>query len=233
MASGEQKFLSQKARRTGLPVAGVLEALAAALKTHPAAVVVAPPGSGKTTLVPLFLADRAQAEVAARVIVLEPRRLAARAAAVRMAELAGTTLGGLVGLRARLDTRVSAATRVEVVTEGVFTRMILDDPSLEGVGAVVFDEFHERSLDADLALALARDAQSALRADLRLVVMSATLDTQAIVTGLGAPPVERQELQRVAGRGRLGAGQDPGRPQHQRDERRVLIERHRPQPGHA
>ena len=123
--------------------------------------LVAPPGAGKTTRVPLALLDEPWA-TAASIIVLEPRRLAARAAAARMAATLGEKVGETIGLRVRLQSLVSARTRIEVVTEGVFARMILDDPALEGVAAVLFDEFHERSLDADLGLALALDAQEAL-----------------------------------------------------------------------
>lgn len=171
-----------------LPITEKLAALAAALKTGNRAVLSAPPGAGKTTLVPLHLLDQPWREDG-RIILLEPRRLAARAAASRMASLLGEAVGGTVGYRMRLDNRISARTRIEVVTEGVFVRMILDDPELQGVAAVLFDEFHERSLDADLGLALALDAQSALRPDLRILVMSATLDVERIASLLSGPPV--------------------------------------------
>ncbi len=153
--------------------------------------LVAPPGAGKTTRVPLALLDRPW--MRGKILMLEPRRLAARAAAERMAATLGEALGGTIGLRARFDTAVSRDSRIEVVTEGVFTRMVLDDPELAGVSAVIFDEFHERSLDADLGLALALDVAGALRPDLRLLVMSATLDG-ARVAGLldGAPIIESQ-----------------------------------------
>ncbi len=167
---------------TDLPIETALPPLMQALEASGAAVLVAPPGAGKTTRVPLALLG-ASWRGDNRIIVLEPRRIAARAAALRMAETLNEKLGGTVGLRARLDTRVSKATRVEVVTEGVFTRMILADPELDGVAAVLFDEFHERSVDADLGLALALDARAGLRPDLRLVVMSATL-AGAEVAGL-------------------------------------------------
>lgn len=170
-----------------LPVDEALPALRAALAQRNAAVLVAPPGAGKTTRVPLVL--REEAWCGGRIILLEPRRLAARAAAARMAAMLGEAVGETVGLRVRLETRVSRRTRIEVVTEGVFTRMILDDPSLEGVSAVLFDEFHERSLDADLGLALAIDAQEGLREDLRLLVMSATLDGARVAALLGDAPV--------------------------------------------
>lgn len=162
-----------------LPVTEVLPALSRALTSGTRAVLAAPPGAGKTTLVPLYLLD-APWRGDGRIILLEPRRLAARAAAGRMAELLGETVGETVGYRMRLESRISSKTRIEVVTEGVFARMIIDDPELSGVSAVLFDEFHERSLDADLGLALALDAQSALREDLRILVMSATLDVARV-----------------------------------------------------
>jgi len=175
-----------------LPIENVLPALKAALLASDATVLVAPPGAGKTTAVPLALLDEPWV-LGRKIIVLEPRRLAARAAASRMAANLSESVGETVGFRVRLQSKVSARTRIEVVTEGVFTRMILDDPGLDGVAAVLFDEFHERSLDADLGLAFARDVQSVLRDDLRLLVMSATLDGARISALLGdAPVVESQ-----------------------------------------
>jgi ATP-dependent helicase HrpB len=175
-----------------LPIHEALPRLKLALQAREAAVLVAPPGAGKTTVVPLELVREPWAQ-GARIIMLEPRRLAARAAAERMAQTLGETPGQSVGFRIRGQSKVSSRTRVEVVTEGVFTRMILDDPGLEGVAAVVFDEFHERSLDADLGLALARDSQTLLRPELRILVMSATLDGARISALLGeAPVVESQ-----------------------------------------
>ena len=168
-----------------LPIDDALPRLTEALRAGSAAVVVAPPGAGKTTRVPLVLAQEPWA-AAKKIIVLEPRRLAARAAAARMAATLDEAVGATVGYRVRFGSKISRATRIEVVTEGVFTRMVLDDPSLDGVGAVLFDEFHERSLDADLGLALARDLQQGLREELKLLVMSATID--------GAPrPIVRVE----------------------------------------
>ena len=171
-----------------LPVDAVVPDLLAALDDPGAAVLQAPPGSGKTTRVPLALLE-ASWLAGRRVIVLEPRRVAARAAARRMAATLGEELGGRVGYRVRQDRVSSAATRIEVVTEGVLTRMLQADPSLADVGVVVFDEFHERSITADLGLALSLDARAALRPDLRVVVMSATLDTAPVARLLGAAPV--------------------------------------------
>jgi ATP-dependent helicase HrpB len=171
-----------------LPIDAVLPDLTAQLRENNTAVLVAPPGAGKTTRVPLALARQAWA-AGKRILVLEPRRLAARAAAGYMARLLGERVGRKVGLRVRFGSSVSRETAIEVITEGIFTRMILDDPALEGVAAVLFDEFHERSLDADLGLALARDAQQGLRDDLKLLVMSATIDGARVAALLGGAPV--------------------------------------------
>ncbi len=174
-----------------LPIDEILAELQGKLLERRNLVVVAPPGAGKTTRVPLALLH-APWRGDNKIILLEPRRLAARAAAARMAVSLGEAVGETVGLRMRLDSRISARTRIEVVTEGVFARMILDDPELSGVAGVLFDEFHERSLDADLGLALALDVQGALREDLRLVVMSATLDGARVGALMGddTPVVE-------------------------------------------
>jgi ATP-dependent helicase HrpB len=169
---------------TPLPIEAVLPALRDALAAGSAAVLQAPPGAGKTTLVPPALLEEDWVQ-GRRILVLEPRRLATRAAARRMAALRGEEVGETIGYRMRLDTRVGPRTRIEVVTEGVLARLIQSDPELKGIGAVLFDEFHERSLDADLGLALALDAQRALRPDLRLLVMSATLDGARIAALLG------------------------------------------------
>jgi ATP-dependent helicase HrpB len=177
---------------TPLPIDEALPRLTAALNANNAAVLVAPPGAGKTTRVPLVLLDEPWAGTK-KILVLEPRRLAARAAASRMASTLGEPVGETVGLRVRFGSKVSKRTRIEVVTEGVFTRLVLDDPSLEGVAAVLFDEFHERSLDADLGLALARDAQAGLREDLKILVMSATLDGARVAALLGDAPVVGSE----------------------------------------
>lgn len=171
-----------------LPVTAALPALTRALAERSSAVLVAPPGAGKTTLVPLALLDQPW-RGDSRILVLEPRRLAARAAARRMAELLGEEPGGTVGYAMRMESRQSARTRILVVTEGILARMILDDPELPGVAAVLFDEFHERSLDGDFGLALALDVQGALRPDLRLLVMSATLDGARVAALLGGAEV--------------------------------------------
>src|SRR5512135_2568573 len=177
---------------TQLPIDEALSRLTAALRASNAAVLVAPPGAGKTTRGPLVLLDEPWAKDK-KILVLEPRRLAARAAASRMAATLGEQVGEAVGLRVRFGSKISKRTRIEVVTEGVFTRLVLDDPSLDGIAAVLFDEFHERSLDADLGLALARDAQQGLRDDLRLLVMSATIDGARIAALLGDAPVIASE----------------------------------------
>ena len=171
-----------------LPIDAVLPQLEATLAARNVAVLVAPPGAGKSTRVPLVLADAPWAR-GKKIIMLEPRRLAARAAAARMAATLDEEVGASVGYRVRFAAKVSRATRIEVVTEGVFTRRVLEDPALEGVAALLFDEFHERSLDADLGLALARDVQRGLREDLRLVVMSATLDGARVARLLDDAPV--------------------------------------------
>jgi len=175
-----------------LPIHEVLDRLIAAVRDHPAVVLGAPPGAGKTTGVPLALLD-SQIGEAGTILVLEPRRLAARAAAERMADMRGEPVGETVGYRTRLQSRVGPKTRIEVITEGIFTRRIIADPGLEGVAAVLFDEFHERSLDADLGLALARQTQELLRPDLKLVVMSATLNVASMVRVLDGPPVIEAE----------------------------------------
>ena len=177
---------------TALPIDAVLGDLSVALRARPNAVLVAPPGAGKTTRVPLALLDEPWTKDG-KLIVLEPRRLAARGAANRMAQTLGERVGDTVGLRVRLGSKIGPKTRIEVVTEGVFARMILDDPALDGAAAVLFDEFHERSLDADFGLALALDAQGGLREDLRILVMSATLDGARVAKLLGDAPVIESE----------------------------------------
>lgn len=175
-----------------LPINAVLPEILATLVSSSGAVLVAPPGAGKTTGVPLALLDAPWLS-GKRMLLLEPRRIAARAAAARMAFLLGERVGETVGYRIRLESRVGPRTRIEVVTEGILTRRLQDDPGLEGVGAVLFDEFHERSLAADTGLALTLASRALLRADLRVLVMSATLDGDAVARLLGNTPVIRSE----------------------------------------
>jgi ATP-dependent helicase HrpB len=177
---------------SGLPIDAILPALLAALARGPSAVLQAPPGAGKSTVVPLALLDEPWAR-GKRILMLEPRRLAARAVAQRMSQTLGEPVGRTIGYRMRMDTRVSRDTRVEVVTEGVLTRMLQNDPALEGIAAVIFDEFHERSLQADLGLALVLDARENLTPDLRVLVMSATLDGEAVARLLGDAPIVTSE----------------------------------------
>ena len=177
-----------------LPINEALPALAEVLARRRSVLLEAPPGAGKSTIVPLFLRASPWLE-GQKILMLEPRRIAARAVAGRMAHLLGEAVGRSVGFRTRLETRVSRETRIEVVTEGILTRMLQEDSGLAGIGCVIFDEFHERSLNADLGLALCIESQQNLREDLRLVVMSATLDLEPIAKLLGDAPV-------VAARGR-------------------------------
>ncbi|HTV53162.1 MAG TPA: ATP-dependent helicase HrpB [Steroidobacteraceae bacterium] len=174
---------------SGLPIDGALPELREVLAHRTRAVLVAEPGAGKSTVVPLALLEEPWAQ-GKRLIVLEPRRLAARAVAQRMASTLGESLGQRVGLRMRLETRISRATRIEVVTEGVLTRLLQEDPALEGTAALLFDEFHERSLQADLGLALALDAQALLCPALRVLIMSATLDAPAVGAWLDAAVIQ-------------------------------------------
>jgi ATP-dependent helicase HrpB len=177
---------------TPLPIDAVLDDIARSLAAGNAAVLVAPPGAGKTTRVPLALLDASWLK-GKKIIMLEPRRIAARASAERMAKTLGERVGDTVGYRVRFGSKISRNTRIEVVTEGIFSRQILDDPELTGVAAVLFDEFHERSLDADMGLALARDAQVGLREDLRILVMSATIDGARVARLIGDAPVIASE----------------------------------------
>ena len=174
--------------RSGLPISEALPELRRALAEHSSAVLTAPPGAGKSTVVPLALLGEPWV-AGKKILMLEPRRLAARAVALRMAQTLGETVGRTVGYRMRLDTRVSRDTRIEVVTEGVLTRMLQSDPALEGVAAVLFDEYHERSLQADLGLALALDARENVTPDLKILVMSATLEGAAVSRLLSDAPL--------------------------------------------
>lgn len=178
--------------KTGLPVVDILKDVASALENSPTAILEAAPGAGKTTLVPLYLLQKGLVG-SQKVIMLEPRRLAARAAARRMADLLGEDVGKTVGYRVRLDSKVSHQTRIEVVTEGILTRRLQSDPELAGVGLIIFDEFHERSLQTDLGLALARQVQEVLRADLKLLLMSATIEGERLSNALSGAPVIKSE----------------------------------------
>jgi ATP-dependent helicase HrpB len=175
-----------------LPIEPILPAIADAIARGPSLVVQAPPGAGKTTTVPLALLDSDWLE-GRSIVMLEPRRLATRAAAFRLAELHGDSVGETVGYRMRGDTRVGRRTRIEVVTEGILTRRLQNDPTLDDVGLLIFDEFHERSLDADLGLALALRTRALLREDLRIIAMSATLDGAAVARVLGDAPIITSE----------------------------------------
>lgn len=177
-----------------LPASQIAREVNKALAAHHALVVTAPPGAGKSTLLPLslLLGQDTWSEVPGKILMLEPRRLAARQIAERMAQMLGEPVGQTVGYRVRFDNKVSARTRVEVLTEGILTRMLVSDATLDGVSAVVFDEFHERSINSDLALALVRQAQEIIRPDLKIVVMSATIDAGYICQSLGAPLIESE-----------------------------------------
>jgi ATP-dependent helicase HrpB len=171
-----------------LPINEALPALDQALLERRSVLIEAPPGAGKSTIVPIALLQSPWLK-GQKILMLEPRRIAARAVAMRMSSLLGEPVGRTVGFRTRLETRVSGETRIEVVTEGILTRMLQEDSALEGLGCVIFDEFHERSLNADLGLALSIESQQTLREDLRLVVMSATLELKPLVRLLGSAPV--------------------------------------------
>ena len=194
---GKVEFLhalccSMPAVDSSLPIAAALPALRAQLAAQRLVVLKAPPGAGKSTVAPLALLDEPWLR-GQRILMLEPRRLAARTVAARMSSVMGESVGQTVGYRVRFDSRVGPRTRIEVLTEGILTRRLQGDPSLDGVGLVIFDEFHERSLHADLALALCRDVQGALRDDLRMLIMSATLDEAAMRAALGDVPIVAAE----------------------------------------
>lgn len=180
----------------GLPAMEIADEVNRLMAVHNSLVITAPPGAGKSTLLPLTIHEAVSDglfgndDKDSRVLVLEPRRLAARQIAERMAYMLGENVGETVGYRVRQDSRVGKNTRIEVITEGILSRMLISDPMLDGVSVVIFDEFHERNINSDVALALARESQKIVRPDLRIVIMSATIDTQAICSALSAPLVE-------------------------------------------
>ena len=173
-----------------LPASLIADDVNSALQTHHSLVITAPPGAGKSTLLPLtILSSLGEGE---KILMLEPRRLAARQIAERMAQILGETVGKTVGYRVRFESKVSKRTRIEVLTEGILTRMLVDDATLDGVSIIIFDEFHERSINSDLALALTRQAQEIIRPDLKIVIMSATIDACGICAALKAPLIESE-----------------------------------------
>ena len=177
----------QESQVKHLPAWEIAQEVNRQLAEHNALVVTAPPGAGKSTVLPLTILRSLPEQ--ARILMLEPRRIAARQIAARMASLLGEAVGETVGYRIRFERKVSRKTRIEVLTEGILTRMLVEDPTLEGVAVLIFDEFHERSIQTDLSLTLSREVQSVLRPDLKLVLMSATLDTEALCSALQAPCV--------------------------------------------
>jgi len=208
-------------RLPALPILAALPALRDALAARRVVVLEAPTGAGKSTVVPLALLEAAWLS-ADRIVMLEPRRVAARAVAERMAATTGEATGATVGYRTRSDTRVSPRTRIEVVTEGILTRMLQRDPSLEGIGCLIFDEFHERNLQADLGLALALDVQAQLRADLRILLMSATLDAAGLAQALGDAPVIRSPGRMFEVR-TIYVAASPGRPDDGLERRMAAV----------
>lgn len=176
---------------SSLPASQIATAVNEALTHNGSLVVTAPPGAGKSTLLPLTILA-ALGNNGGKVLMLEPRRLAARQIAERMAEMIDEPVGQTVGYRVRFESKVSKATRIEVLTEGILTRMLVDDATLDGVSVVIFDEFHERSINSDFALALTRQAQDIIRPDLKIVIMSATIDAGYICSALQAPLIESE-----------------------------------------
>ena len=215
-------------RRSGvLPASEIAERLNQTLATEGAAVVTAPPGAGKSTLLPLTM--MAGLDTGGKILMLEPRRLAARQIAERMASILGEDAGHTVGYRVRFETKVSKQTRIEVLTEGILTRMLVDDATLEGVDAVVFDEFHERSINSDLALALTRQTREIIRPDLKLVVMSATINTGELCRQLHAPLLESKG--RMYGVDIIHAQEDTSPQSAAMDTARAIIEAHNSHEG--
>lgn len=173
---------------SNLPAFSIADSINQTLRESANLVVTAPPGAGKSTLLPLTILEGMNGK--GKILMLEPRRLAARQIAERMASLISEPAGKTVGYRVRFENKVSAETRIEVLTEGILTRMLINDATLEGVDVIIFDEFHERSINSDLALALTLQAQNIIRPDLKIIIMSATIDTSAICQALHAPLIE-------------------------------------------
>lgn len=213
-----EKYIDQ------LPAGAIAADVNRQMLTAPCLVVTAPPGAGKSTLLPLTIMQATEG----RILMLEPRRLAARQIAERMAAMTGEAVGQTVGYRIRFETKVSAATRIEVLTEGILTRMLVDDPTLDGVSCVIFDEYHERSLTSDTALALVREVQHVLRPDLRILLMSATIDTTAICRALTAPLIESQGRMHDVG---ITYGEDADPYNIARDTARTIVKAHREHEG--
>ena len=180
--------------KVDLPITEVIEEVRTSLSDQETVIIHAPPGAGKSTLIPLALLEESWLN-GSKIIMLEPRRLAAKSIAMRLAELLGEKIGETVGYRIRFETKVSEKTRIEVVTEGILTRMLHSDSTLEGVGLVIFDEFHERSIHADVALALCRESQQIIRPDLKMLIMSATLNVELLTRKLGAPVISSKGRQ--------------------------------------
>ena len=223
-----QMTIQELIRRAGnLPAANIAEEVNMAMQTHAAVVITAPPGAGKSTLLPLTIA--AGNTAGGKILMLEPRRLAARQIALRMADIIGEAVGKTVGYRIRFENKVSKNTRIEVLTEGILTRMLVDDATLDGVDTVIFDEFHERSINSDLALALVRQTQQIIRPDLKIVIMSATIDTTDLSHALHAPVIESE--------GRMFpittryATEDTPLHETARATARAIVEAHREQEG--
>ena len=179
---------------TDLPIQEILSTVQAQLQAHNTLIVTAPPGAGKSTILPLTIRDAPWLKEN-KILMLEPRRLATTAIASRMASLLNEQVGNTIGYQIKFDKRVSVNTRIQVITEGILTRMMISDSALEGIGMVIFDEFHERSIHADTALALCREIQQVLRPDLRILIMSATLDMNRLSSLLQAPVVESKGRQ--------------------------------------
>lgn len=183
--------LEEIIHRSGdLPASHIADTVNEHLKEHKSLIVTAPPGAGKSTLLPLTILSGMKSS--GKVLMLEPRRIAAKQIAERMAHILDEPIGQTVGYRVRFDCKISPSTRIEVLTEGILSRMLIDDATLDGVSVVIFDEFHERSINSDLALTLTRQAQQIIRPDLKIVVMSATIDTTHICQSLQAPLIESE-----------------------------------------